>query len=652
MMTFNSSLTSRHSILTVSAIALVLISCLFVYWPGLNGIFLVDDYPNLSPLGNNGGVTSLNTFLAFVFGNDSGPTGRPVSMLSFLLNDQYWPGSPQSFKYTNLLIHILCGSLIIMLSYRLSLAAKQTENFATIAAIATGAFWMLHPFNVSTTLYVIQRMAQLATLFSLAGILCYCYGRVSFERARKKSLFLMSAGVAIFGILSVFSKENGILMVLFILIIEATLFHDLTKPREIKYWFWIFVYPPLAMLFIFFLSKGFYLNAFGASEFSQWQRLLTENRILVDYLHSILVPHLRGSGLINDDIQISTGLFTPITTILSIAVNILLVGIALRFRKRQPVLAFAILWFYGGHLLESTFTPLELYFEHRNYMPMIGPLFAVMYYLVYFANMVHRPAAKRAVLSLPVIVILFSGLLTHQSAIIWSDPGALFRVWALEHPDSLRAQRIYGQYLGINQQPELAIQTLDATFHKFSHDISLPLEIINISCRYDLQAPYSIQDIENMILNARYSDGILTMTKTLIDSIVNKKCNHYEIPEAIALVSAISKIPNLQKQDRVYAKLLFLQSDLHVLLGQLSPAIELLDTVYKYQPLPTAPIRQARLLASAGLYPEALKYIEKAKTAAQTKKLFVPSELPKIIEFEAQIKKMVKIDNNSARHGV
>ncbi|KPJ94251.1 MAG: hypothetical protein AMJ55_06680, partial [Gammaproteobacteria bacterium SG8_15] len=274
-------------------------------------------------------------------------------------------------------------------------------------------------------------------------------------------------------------------------------------------------------------------------------------------------------------------------------------------------------------------------FEHRNYMPMIGPLFAVMYYLVYFANMVHRPAAKRAVLSLPVIVILFSGLLTHQSAIIWSDPGALFRVWALEHPDSLRAQRIYGQYLGINQQPELAIQTLDATFHKFSHDISLPLEIINISCRYDLQAPYSIQDIENMILNARYSDGILTMTKTLIDSIVNKKCNHYEIPEAIALVSAISKIPNLQK-----------------LLGQLSPAIELLDTVYKYQPLPTAPIRQARLLASAGLYPEALKYIEKAKTAAQTKKLFVPSELPKIIEFEAQIKKMVKIDNNSARHGV
>ncbi|WP_455220055.1 hypothetical protein, partial [Kaarinaea lacus] len=231
MMIFHTQPFNRHSLLAISSFIFIFVCCLFVYWPGLGGIFLVDDYPNLAPLGNNGGVSNLDTFLAFVFGNDSGPTGRPVSMVSFLLNDQFWPGSPESFKYTNLMIHVMCGMLVILLSYRLTLAIKNNNNYATFVALLTGALWMLHPFNVSTTLYVIQRMAQLATLFSLAGILCYCYGRTMFNANRTKALLLMSSGVAVFGLLSVFSKENGILMVLFILIIESTLFHNLDKPR-------------------------------------------------------------------------------------------------------------------------------------------------------------------------------------------------------------------------------------------------------------------------------------------------------------------------------------------------------------------------------------------------------------------------------------
>jgi hypothetical protein len=652
MMVFNSHTINRQSLFFLSSVIFVLASCLFVYWPGISGIFLVDDYPNLAPLANNGGVTDLNTFLAFVFGNHSGPTGRPVSMLSFLLNDQYWPGSPESFKYTNLMIHVLCGMLIIWLSYRLTLAIANNNNFAILVSVFTGAFWMMHPFNVSTTLYVIQRMAQLATLFSLAGILCYCYGRLIFKDNRNKALLIMSSGVAVFGLLSVFSKENGILMVLFILIIESTLFSHLDKPKELKYWFWIFVYTPLAILFLYFASKGFYVNGFHDREFTQAQRLLTENRILLDYLNSIFIPQLRGNGLINDDIEISTGIFTPITTILAIIINLTLLVIAIRYRKRHPVLSFSILWFYGGHILESTFTSLELYFEHRNYMPMIGPIFGVMYYLPKFAELAEKQSIKRLIVTIPVVLIIFAGILTHQSATIWSSPGALFKVWAMEHPDSLRAQRIYGQYLGINNQPEQAIQTIDATFRKFPHDISLPLEIINIGCHYKLEVQYTIKDIEGMIPSARFTDGILTMTTTLVDSIVKEKCSNYDVYDAISLITAIGEIPNIQRHGKTYAKLLYLQSDLHVLVGQLSPAIELLNTVYKHQPLPTAPLRQATLLASAGLYDDALEYIEKAKKAAKNTKFLTPSELPKIIEYEVKIRNMAKIDEEMHKNGV
>src|SRR5690554_7948782 len=89
-----------------------LVSCYLVYFKGLNGDFLFDDYPNLDALGALGGVTDWNTFRAFVFSGWSGPTGRPISLASFLLDDNTWPSYAPWFKHTNLLIHLLCGLLL------------------------------------------------------------------------------------------------------------------------------------------------------------------------------------------------------------------------------------------------------------------------------------------------------------------------------------------------------------------------------------------------------------------------------------------------------------------------------------------------------------------------------------------------------------
>ena len=88
--------------------------CFLVYYPGLSGIFLVDDKVTLQSINNQGGVTDWNSLLSFIFSNRSGPSGRPFSMLSFLIDDQAWPGDPASYKYTNIMIHILCGLCIFV----------------------------------------------------------------------------------------------------------------------------------------------------------------------------------------------------------------------------------------------------------------------------------------------------------------------------------------------------------------------------------------------------------------------------------------------------------------------------------------------------------------------------------------------------------
>ncbi|MCA9014255.1 MAG: hypothetical protein KDA77_02880, partial [Planctomycetaceae bacterium] len=209
------------------ALALLSLLTLLVYLPGIKGPFLLDDLVNLQQLGDGGGITDLRTALGFVFGNLSGPAGRPVSMLSFLLNARNWPAEVVSFKMTNLLIHVVNGLLIAWLSLLLFRVLKVSESRAGWSAFAVAACWLLHPLNVSTTLYVVQRMTQLMTLFSLAALIFFVKGRCVLESQPVRAILLMCIGLFPFGLLAVLSKENGALLLLAIAVLEFTLFNNL-----------------------------------------------------------------------------------------------------------------------------------------------------------------------------------------------------------------------------------------------------------------------------------------------------------------------------------------------------------------------------------------------------------------------------------------
>ena len=85
-----------------AGLTLLALACVMIYWPGLSGPFLFDDFANLDALGQYNGVRDWQTFKLFVLGNASGPTGRPIAMLSFLIDARNWPTDPRPFKTTNL----------------------------------------------------------------------------------------------------------------------------------------------------------------------------------------------------------------------------------------------------------------------------------------------------------------------------------------------------------------------------------------------------------------------------------------------------------------------------------------------------------------------------------------------------------------------
>lgn len=421
----------------VALFALMLVTVI-VYWPALQGGFIFDDYPNLEAMGAYGGVDDFETFKNFVFNGFSGPLGRPVSLASFLIDDNKWPTSPDSFKQTNLKIHILTGLVLIWLTINLLrlYAAQVNDNQIVWVALINGAIWMLHPYMVSTSMYVIQRMAQLATLFVFAGIAGYLQGRIQLQAGKIRAGYLwMTSSIVFLGALAVLSKENGILLPLLIGVIEFCLPAGLRIIN--KWWRIIFLWlPSVVIFFVLARSINFAEDAWPNRLFTQPERLLTEGRILIEYLYNLYIPKIEGRGLFQDGYNFSRGWFSPISTAISWLAIVLILAAALLLPRKMPFFCLGILFFFTGHLIESTVIGLELYFEHRNYLPAAFLFLGISFFLVRLADRISLGVSIIVVFS----IVLVLSLLTWERARLWSNTERLQLYWAASTPESARAQ--------------------------------------------------------------------------------------------------------------------------------------------------------------------------------------------------------------------
>lgn len=432
-------------------LAVILALAAAAYLPGLLGDFLLDDYANLV---ENRALQmadgSWTHWLNLVMSSDSGVLRRPVSMFSFGLNVFLSGMNPAAFKATNLLIHLLCGGLIYQLALqlipRLRAHSHADPEPTTGLALFTTALWLLHPLMVSDVLYVVQRMNQLSTLFVLSGLICYCALRQ--RQIQTGKIMLPAAGFVMSGILAVLSKENGALLALYVAVVELLVFRfsaadPRTSMRLRRLCIIGMAVPTIALLFYTAINPAWLLDNYSYREYTLLERLLTECRVIWSYLLWILVPNPEWMGFYHDDIGLSRDLLNPPVTLLAVLAVAALPALALYLRNRAPALSFGLLWFLAGHALESTVLPLELAFEHRNYLPMAGLLMG----LVTQAQMCMRQRQPVTLIMFGVAAVVTLASITAREARIWSSPLSFAQRAAVRHPNSSRAQYEYGRQI-------------------------------------------------------------------------------------------------------------------------------------------------------------------------------------------------------------
>jgi hypothetical protein len=182
---------------------------------------------------------------------------------------------------------------------------------------------------------------------------------------------------------------------------------------------------------------------------------LTEARLLWVYLFKAAIGLPRYLGIYQGDPDIARSLADPLTLAACLSWPALAVA-AIVTRKRFPWFAFAVLWYLAGHLIESTVVPLELYFEHRNYLPLAGPLVALSAFLLNRDGRSLRVAAAAL-----AAFALWNAFLLHSMASLWGQPAEAARFWAGRYPDSVRAVTRYATYELATGGPGRTIDTIE-----------------------------------------------------------------------------------------------------------------------------------------------------------------------------------------------
>ena len=426
---------TRNCSRTFIAAGILLVLVFGAYSNTFHSSWQLDDYPTIVHNSRLHLKDLAPQSLAAAFYSRPGVLGnayRPVSCLSLALNWYLGGQRVAGYHFVNISIHFLTAFILYLTIFNLFQSprmAKSNSRQAFKVGLLAAVLWALNPGQTQAVTYIVQRMASLAAMFYVLGLYCYVKGRSA--RGRWQPIFFFTAVFLSFA-LAVWSKENAIIMPLALILTEIVFFQNLDSART------LFRVRATAAVIGFFLLTGLIcavsfsnhfsiLNGYQDRAFTLGQRLLTEPRVIVLYLSQLFYPMPQRLS-IEHALEVSTSVWEPWTTLPALALVVILVVIGIHQVNKRPLLAFALLFYLLNQLVESTVLPLELVFEHRNYLPSLFLFWPVAaWFFVLVDNFQQKSGPMAAVLvSFMVLLVIGLGVSTYTRNNAWSTETTLW----------------------------------------------------------------------------------------------------------------------------------------------------------------------------------------------------------------------------------
>jgi len=365
---------------------------------------------------------------------------RPVVYATFAVNYYFHNLNLPGYHITNIIIHIATGIfLYFLLKATLTLPKirnKLDRQGPVIISLVTASIWLLHPLQTQSVTYIVQRMNSMCAMFYILTMLLYLKGRLA---TGTKNKWFLYGGCLLSFILALGSKEVAATLPVFIFLYEWYFLQDLSSIRSSSRYQWFMLTLALltfAGLVFLFLGinpiKSLFINELPGREFTRWERLLTETRVVLMYISLIFFPNLSRLNL-EYDFPISQSLTTPPVTMLAIVILAGMALVAVLIAKKQRLYSFCIIWFLGNLVIESSFIPLELVFEHRTYLP--STFFILLAVVPLYRLLVRN---RKIFYIICAVVLVTLPILTYERNKVWKDEITLYLDCLQKSPNKMR----------------------------------------------------------------------------------------------------------------------------------------------------------------------------------------------------------------------
>jgi tetratricopeptide (TPR) repeat protein len=385
-----------------AALGAAFLAVCIVYWPAVDGPFVLDDLylPFTAP--ESAGAPLLHWVRGL----------RPLLMFTFWINCRISGLETFSYHFLNLLLHLATGALSFLIVRKfLDRAGESGWKRDGLAAFAAGLF-LLHPLQTESVAYVASRSETLSVMFFYAAFALFLY------RRSEAIGWLEALGVLALFAAAVSTKEHAAVLPALLLLTDV-FWGSLRSIR--RNWR---LYVPLALAvapalrMVWHVLRGNNTAGFSVQAFTWVQYFWTQCRAIWFYIRLLLLPYGQN---VDHDFAVST---TPTAhgAAIGLVALLLAVAAAVYYRRRFPLGSYGFLTFLLLLAPTSSFVPiLDVVAERRLYLPFIGLLLVVV-------DVVRRwKAPPRRVAAALAGVLALMAVLTYSRSAVWGNAEALWK---------------------------------------------------------------------------------------------------------------------------------------------------------------------------------------------------------------------------------
>ncbi|MCK5016042.1 MAG: hypothetical protein KAS32_03130 [Candidatus Peribacteraceae bacterium] len=360
----------------------------------------------------------------------------PITFLSYQLNFEMGDLNPWIYHFTNLLLHIVNGLLVILL--------LRKFKFSYICSFILGILFLVHPIQVESVAWVSARKDVLSAFFLLLSILFYLHPK------EERCFYILSI---IFYVLGTLSKPSIILLPLVLLCIEWYL----KKKIDISVFKRIIPYAlvSIVILIIAIIGKS---NTVGASSLIETVFIGFRNitfaleKIFLPINLSLLYPLSDKSNII-------------IAFVWSLILISLLFIISWKVRRKNSSLLFGLCWFLLFLLplivnIRKGDDFVDIYYasDRYSYLPIIGILIILGGFIQKYLYKTVK--IRNAFLVVIFIIISLSSYYSWKQVKIWEDNNILFSEVAKRVPNAYVAHQQVGIQALMDEDYAVAVDSL------------------------------------------------------------------------------------------------------------------------------------------------------------------------------------------------